>query len=204
MKVSFLGIQGSGKGTQAELLSKEFDVIKVVAGDLLREEKKKESELGKEISKFMDKGELVPVKIIHDLIKEKIKGKEKYVIDGFPRNMEQVEISKDIEFDKVIHILLPDQIVLDRLQGRLTCSKCGAVYHVKYNKPKVEDKCDNCGGELYVREDEKGEVIKQRINAFKKETLPVVEYFREKKILFEINGNRTIKEIYEDIRKLFK
>jgi len=204
MKVLFLGMQGSGKGTQVELLSKEFKVIKIVAGDLLREEKAKETKLGKEIADYIDNGKLVPDEIIYRLIREKINGNEDYIIDSFPRTMKQVRLSKDIKFDKVIYIKIPDEIVLDRLQGRLTCKNCNSVFHLKYNKPKINGRCDNCNNKLYVRNDETKEAISERLECYKKETLPVVEYYKKKGIVSEINGNRKIEEIYKDIRKLFK
>jgi len=204
MKILFLGMQGSGKGTQVELLSREFNIIKVVAGDLLREEKAKETKLGKEIADYIDKGNLVPDEIIYRLIKEKINGNENYIIDSFPRTMEQVKLSKDIKFEKVIYIKIPDEIVLDRLQGRLTCKNCSSVYHLKYNKPKINGRCDNCNSQLYVRDDETKEAISKRLECYKRETLHVVEYYKKKGIINEINGDREIEEIYKDIRKLFK
>lgn len=200
----FIGPQGCGKGTQSELLSEEFNMPVYSTGELLREEKRKGSKLGKKIAKLIDNGILVPADLIYKIIKEKIKNKEDYIIDGFPRNISQVKIAKDIEFDKVFLLNISDKIVLERLSGRETCKNCGSVYHVKLKKSKVKGKCDKCNGELYIRDDDKEEAIKQRLKIYKKETMPVVEYYRKKGVLVEIDASRSIKEIYEDVRKIYK
>ena len=196
-----MGPQGCGKGTQAELLAKRFKLIHVSTGDLLREEKGKGSELGKEIGRLIDKGNHVSDEIIFKLVKEKIKNQENYILDGFPRNMEQVEMSKDLEFDKVIYLTISDKTVLDRLGGRRNCKKCGKVYHIEYKKPKEEGKCDKCKGELYVREDEKKGAVVKRLKLYKEKTEPVIEYYKNKGKVMEVDGERGIEEIHEDIKQ---
>jgi len=163
MKLTFIGPQGCGKGTQAELLSKEFNIPMYSAGELLREEKKKNTTLGKKIASLIDKGNLVPAEIIYKLIKEKIKDKEDYIIDGFPRDMSQVRISEDIKFDKAIYLRISDKVAVERLSGRQNCRNCGSTYHLTFKKPKVSGKCDKCGGELYTREDDTEKAIKKRL-----------------------------------------
>jgi adenylate kinase len=206
MKLTIMGPQGCGKGTQAELLSKEFNIPTFSTGDLLRKEKNKESELGKEIAELIDRGEFVSPELIAEIVKKNIENNESYILDGFPRNLEQVKLAeeKDIKFDKAIYLTISDETVIKRLSGRQTCKNCGSVYHLEFKKPKVEGKCDSCEGELYTREDDTEEAIKRRLEIYKKETEPVIGHYKEKGILAEIDGEREINEIQEDLRKLYK
>ena len=203
MKIALLGPPGAGKGTFAQMLEDEFKVKRFVMGDLLREEVKKKTKLGKEIKNYIDNGVLVPDEIACNIMRRKIKGKKNYILDGFPRTLLQVKSFKE-DLDKVIYITTKNEIAISRLAGRRQCSKCHRVYHIKTNPPKEDGKCDFCKSKLYIRTDETEEAIKQRLENYKKETEPVIEYYKKKKILVEINGNRSIKEVYEDIRKLFK
>jgi len=206
MKIVLMGKTGSGKGTYAQMLEEELKILKISTGDLLREEKKKRTKLGLEIKKYVDKGLLVPDKIIIKLFRKRLsRCKGGFILDGFPRNMSQVESLEQItKIDRVIYITSSDKIVIERLAGRRQCKKCGRVYHIKNILPKVKGKCDICGGKLYIRTDETKEVIKKRLATYKKETKPVIDYYRKKGLLVKINGEGAAKEVFEDIRKLFK
>ena len=203
MIIALLGPPGTGKGTYAQMLQDEFKIKKIVTGDLCRNEKAKGTKLGKEIASYIDKGNLVPSNIIIKLIEKNLEGVNDAVLDGFPRSVEQAELFKG-KLDKVYYINSSDEVAVERLGGRRTCRKCNRIYHIKNNPSKVEGKCDFCNGELYVREDETEEVIKERLREYKKQTAPVIEFYRKKGILAEINGDRFFKEVYKDIRKLYK
>lgn len=201
-----MGKTGSGKGTYAQMLEEELKIPKITQGDLLREEKRKKTKLGLKIQKYIDKGVLVPIEINIKILKKRLsKCKKGFILDGFPRSMEQLrELEKITDIDKVIYITSSDSIIIKRLSGRRTCKKCERIYHIKNNPPKVEGKCDICSSELYIRADETKKAIKKRLEIYKKETKPVVYYYRKKGFFVKINGNRSIKEVFEDIRKLFK
>jgi len=204
MKLTLIGPQGCGKGTQAELINKEFGIPTYSTGELLREEKKKGTSFGKEITAIMDKGELVSDEIITKLVKNSIKEKKDYILDGFPRNLKQVKLAEEnnIIFDKALYLTISDKTVMARLKGRETCRNCGRVYHVKLKKPKVKGKCDFCNGELYIRDDDTETAIKRRLEIYKKETEPIIYYFDKKGILIKIDAEREIKEIFEDVKEV--
>lgn len=203
MIIALLGPPGTGKGTYAQMLQDEFKIKKIVTGDLCRAEKAKETKSGKEIAIYYDKGSLVPPKIVVKLIEKNLENVKDAVLDGFPRSIEQAELFKG-KIDRVFYINSSDKVAVERLGGRRTCRKCNRIYHIKNNPSKVEGKCDFCNGELYVREDETEEAIKERLKEYKKQTAPVIEFYREKGILAEIDGDRFFKEVYRDIRKIYK
>lgn len=206
MKIILMGKAGSGKGTYAQMLEEEFKIPKISMGDLLREEIDKKTNLGLEVQEDINKGILVTVKIIMKILRKRLDQCDKgFILEGFPRNMDQVEeLEKITKIDKVIYITSSDEMILKRLIGRRQCKSCNRVYHIKTNPPKIQGKCDICGSDLYIRDDETKEAIKKRLEAYKKETKPVIDYYRKKGLLVKIDGEGAAKEVFKDIRKLFK
>ena len=184
MRMVLLGPPGSGKGTYASRLNSVLGVPHISTGDMVREEIKAQTELGKTIKRYSDKGELVPDEIIIQLLAERLKkpGAEKgFILDGFPRTPPQAEaLDKIAKLDLVINLNVPDEIIIARLSNRLTCRKCGAIYNRLTLKPKLDEICDLCGGELYQRDDDKPEVIKERLNVYRRNTEPLIEYYKNK------------------------
>lgn len=196
-----LGPPGAGKGTQAEMLERELGLKHLSTGDILREEVRKGTELGKRAEKYMKSGELVPDDLIVEMMEKEISKYDNFVLDGFPRNLKQAEaLDKMCRIDKVILLEVPDEVILERLSLRRSCPKCNRVYHLKYNPPKENEICDYCGVKLYQRDDDKEEVIKKRLEVYRKETEPIAKFYREKGILVKVNGSKSIEEIFSDIK----
>lgn len=190
-------MQGSGKGTQAKLLAKEFGLKHICIGMLLREEEKSGSELGKQIGKSIEKGNFAPDDAVLSILKKNLT--EKFILDGHPRNLEQVKYLEElVKIDKVIHLEISEETGIKRLSGRKQCKKCGFIFGLDLGSGK---ECEKCGGELYTREDDYPEAIKRRIELYKKRTYPIVEYYKKQGILITINGERSREEIFEDIKK---
>ena len=200
-----LGPPGSGKGTQAKLLAPKLGLAHISLGDLLREAVRNGTEIGKLAKSYLDAGKLVPDEVALKVAEEAMEGKEGFVVDGFPRTVEQAKLfdellkSIDVELVKVLYIDLPLNEILKRLTGRRSCKKCGAVYHVVFNPPKIEGACDLCGGELYQRKDDTEDVIKVRFDVYKKETFPLIDYYSKTGKLVKINGSREVKKVFEEI-----
>lgn len=205
-KIIVLGAQASGKGTQAELLSKKLKVPAVSMGNLLRGEKKKGGKLGKKLASYMDKGLLVPHEITIELIKKALKkSKNKIIIDGFPRDMEQVRaFEKFFKPTHVIFIKLPKSESIRRISGRRVCARCGKTYHLIYDPSKKKGVCDKCKGKLAQRADDKPRAIRKRLEIFEKNTMPVISFYRKNYGTIEVNGKQEIKDVHKDIMKNFK
>lgn len=203
MKLMIIGPQGSGKGTQAKLLEKKFNLVHVATGDLLRDAVKEKTELGLKIKDILERGELVPDGIVISLIKEELKDSKNFILDGFPRTLEQAKaLDKITRLDKVIDIIVSDKESIKRISGRRSCPKCGAVFHVITNPPKKENLCDNCGSELIQRDDDKEDVIKKRLKIYHEQTSLLEDFYRNEGILEEINGEQSIEKVFEDIVKV--
>ena len=199
MSYIFLGAPGVGKGTYAQLLSKTYHVPHISTGDLLREEVKKESDVGLKAKKFMDKGDLVPDKIMIEMLRKRFEEddcKKGFFLDGFPRTIRQADALEDItDLKKAIHFKADDSVIIFRITQRITCRGCGEIYHLIEKKPKKEGRCDLCGGELYQREDQKEEIVQKRLDVYRKETAPLIDYYNKKGMLFEITVNEPIAKI---------
>ncbi|MBU2101001.1 adenylate kinase [Candidatus Micrarchaeota archaeon] len=203
MNFVFLGQQGAGKGTFAQHLSEKKGLIQISAGDLLRAEVKAETNLGKKVKEIMNAGELVSDELIAEMIEKRIKEvKEKgFILDGYPRTLKQAELLEGImqklnlKIDAAVNFTIGDATTIERLGGRRTCKNCNKVYHIKYLPPKITGKCDACGGELITRDDDKPEAIKKRLEAYKKQTKPLIDYYKEKGLLKEIDAEPKIEEI---------
>jgi adenylate kinase len=205
MKLIFLGPPGVGKGTQAKMLSKEYGIPQISTGDLLRSEMSKESEIGKKIKNVMGSGDLVSDDIVITLLRKRIKKedcKNGFILDGFPRNINQAEELKKISgIDCVVYFECPDEELVKRISGRRVCSDCGAIFHIHYKKPKKERICDKCNGVLFQRKDDNEETVRSRLKVYKEKTEPLIKYYKKKGKLLVIDANRSIEEIFEDVKK---
>ncbi len=202
MNLIFLGPPGVGKGTIAKEVVKEEGIPQISTGDLLRAAVKEDSELGKKAKEFMDSGKLVPDKLVINLLKERIKAddcKNGFILDGFPRTIPQAEaLEGEVQIDKVLNFKAKDDTVIGRISGRRTCKKCNAIYHIKNIPPKVEGICDKCGGELYQRGDDKEETVKKRLETYKQQTEPLIDFYKAKEILTDIEAEQAIPDIVKD------
>jgi adenylate kinase len=206
----FLGPPGAGKGTQAKLLSQRMGFLHLSTGDLLREAVKNQTPLGKKAKEYMDRGELVPDELIVQLIEETMPKDGNVILDGFPRTVNQALALEEMlrvkgeMISKVLFFDVPDEVIIDRLSGRRVCSKCGAVYHVKYNPPKVEGVCDLCGGTLVQRDDDKEEVVRKRLEVYRKQTQPLIEFYQEKGIIYKLDAGKRVEELFEEVKGLVR
>jgi len=198
MRLILLGPPGGGKGTVAKRLQVEFNIPVISTGIILREAVDKKNKLGIEVGNIMRKGGLVPDHIILEIIKERIKQedcKSGYIFDGFPRNIEQANSLEKLNnelneyVDYVFYFEIPFSEIIQRLSNRRVCKKCSTNYNLSFNPPKKDNTCELCGGELYQREDDKEETIKNRLKVFAKQTIPLKKYYKEKKILKVIDSN---------------
>lgn len=199
MNIILLGSPGVGKGTYAEVLAEKLEIPHISTGDLLREIANEDSELGKQVKEIIDKGDLVSDELVLEILKKRLKKEDcekGFILDGYPRNLKQAEdLKKTVKVDKVINYVAKDKVILERLSGRLTCKNCGAIYHIKNMPPKIKGKCDKCGGELYTREDQTEEAIKERLRIYREQTSPLIEYYQKENLLFEIDANSGIHQI---------
>jgi adenylate kinase len=204
MNIVFLGPPGAGKGTQAKILIERYSIPQISTGDMLREHRAKGTELGKKAQEYMDKGQLVPDEIILGMVKERLSQPDcakGFILDGFPRTVAQAEALDKIlsemgkKLDFALALVVPDDLLVERLTGRRTCKSCGMMFHVKYKPPKVDGKCDACGGELYQRPDDNEETVRNRLKVYHESTAPLIDYYKGKGILKEIDGSKSIDEI---------
>ena len=210
MIVVFLGPPGSGKGTQAKRLSKEMGLLHISTGDLLREAVKNGTPLGKKAKEYMDKGELVPDEVVISLIEEVMPKDGGFILDGFPRTVPQAIALEEMlkkygrDVDKVVLFEISEEVVVDRLSGRLTCSVCGAVYHIRYNPSKQEGICDLCGGKLIQREDDKEEVVRRRFKVYREQTAPLIEFYEKRHKLIRLDATKDVEEVHSRLLEVLK
>ncbi len=199
MNIVILGSPGAGKGTYAKILSDKYNIPRISVGDLFRKAIRDETELGKKIKDYVSRGDLIPDEIVIELVKERLQKddcKNGFFLDGFPRTIAQAEaMEKFKKIDKVLNFVASDRVIMSRLGGRRTCRECGAIYHVKEVPPKVEGVCDRCGGRLYQRSDETPQAIKNRLRVYREKTMPVIDYFRKKGLLADIDANYPFEEV---------
>jgi len=207
MKLLIMGPPGAGKGTQAEALVKELQITHVSTGDMFRAAIKEGTDMGKKAKEYMDKGELVPDSVVVGMVKDRISQPDcakGFLLDGFPRTVAQAEALDEtfkelgIKADGVINIDVPRERLMDRLTGRRICRTCGASYHVIFNKPAVEGKC-NCGGELYQRSDDNEVAVGNRLDIYEAQTQPLIDYYSKQGLLKNINGDQDIKQVLADV-----
>ncbi len=210
MIIILLGAPGAGKGTQSEILEDQLQTVHVSSGDLLRDHRKRGTELGKIAEDYMVKGELVPDNLVIAMITDRIAAPDAdhgVLLDGFPRTLPQASALGDAlslkgkMVNSVVYVKVDNETLLDRLSGRWTCRNCGHVYHEKFAPPKAAGICDECGGELYQRDDDKRETAMKRLEVYFNQTSPIIEYYRERHILCEVNGEQPIELVTNDIMK---
>ena len=197
MKLLFLGPPGAGKGTQAKIIAEKFGLLHIAPGDIFRQEVKEGTELGHLVEGIMARGQLVPDDVTVRIIEKRLnspEAREGFVLDGFPRNLAQAEALRSMledkgeQLDLVIDLLVPEEELLERSRTRRVCSKCGKPYNLKLDPPKVEGKCDVCGGDLATRQDDKEDTVRERFRVYHEETEPLREYYRKFGILVSIDG----------------
>lgn len=208
MNIILMGLPGAGKGTQASEIVKKYPIPHISTGDMFRKAIREETELGKKAKSFMDRGELVPDEVTVGIVKERLSEDDAmkgFLLDGFPRTIDQAEALNDImsdlnrEIEAVINIEVPEEELMNRLTGRRICEKCGTTYHLVFNPPKVEGVCDLDGGKLYQREDDNPETVSNRLKVNIKQSKPILEYYDQKGVLKNIDGAKDIDDVTSDV-----
>jgi len=207
MNILFLGAPGVGKGTYTSRIKEKYGLLHISTGDIFRENIKGNTSLGQEAKKFMDAGKLVPDETTINMVKDRLAKpdtKKGYILDGFPRTIPQAEaLGKFTKVDLVVNFTAKEPVIIQRLSGRRICRKCQAIFHVKNIPTKVEGICDKCGGEVYQRDDDKPEAIKQRLKVYQEQTSPLIEYYKKKGMIKEIEANsEDIESIVKDVVKV--
>ena len=208
MKIIMLGAPGAGKGTQAKKIAEKYSIPHISTGDIFRANIKNNTELGKKAKTYMDKGELVPDELVVDLIMDRFKDADcanGYVLDGFPRTIPQAEVLDKAltelgdKIDYAINVDVPDENIIKRMSGRRACVTCGATYHIVHIPPKKEGVCDTCGSELILRDDDKPETVKNRLDVYHKQTQPLIDFYTEKGVLRSVDGTVDMKDVFAAI-----
>lgn len=208
MRIVLLGAPGAGKGTQAKMLIEKYRIPQISTGDILRKAVADGTPLGKEAKAIMERGELVPDKIVLGLVEERLKQddcKNGFILDGFPRNTAQAEAldkllnDLNMPLDSALSVDVPKEDLMKRLTGRRTCKNCQQMYNIYYSPPKKEGVCDKCGGELFQRDDDKEETIKKRLDVYEAQTAPLIDYYKKKGILKTVEGVGSIDEIFKKV-----
>lgn len=201
LNLILLGGPGAGKGTQASRIVDSMDLVHLSTGDILREEVSEGTELGRQAKEYMDRGDLVPDELIIDMVSNKLDQDSGYLFDGFPRTISQAEELEDVlEIDKVIYINISKEEAVRRLSARRVCSECGEIYNLLFDKPSEPGVCDKCNGELYQRSDDRPEVIRNRFETFLEQSAPLIDFYRDRGTLVEVDGEREPGEIFEEVR----
>jgi adenylate kinase len=213
MYIIMLGAPGAGKGTQADILSKEMDLPHIASGDLFRQALEERTEVGLLAKNYMNKGELVPDEITIKMILESINQPDcasGCLLDGFPRTLRQAKVldkalgEQGRSVDKAIYIEVPNEELVKRLSGRWLCRTCQTPYHIINSPPKTPGKCDKCGGELYQRTDDREETVKDRLNVFFAQTVPILDYYKKQGKLIKVNGNLGLQGVAKEIISALK
>jgi adenylate kinase len=208
LKIVLLGAPGVGKGTQAKLISESFNIPHISTGDIFRSNISQGTPLGIKANEFMKKGMLVPDELTISIVKDRLNNedcKNGFLLDGFPRNLFQAKELDSIlaesnqYLDKVVLIDVAKDLIIERMAGRRFCTKCGSSYHVKFNPSKLGDKCESCGENLIQRQDDKEDIVLDRLNVYNKSTKPLVDYYSSKGLLYKVQGSKEINEVFESI-----
>ena len=208
MKIIMLGAPGAGKGTQAKMIAEKYQIPHISTGDIFRANIKNGTELGKEAKSYMDKGQLVPDELTVKILLDRVANADcanGYVLDGFPRTIPQAEVLEkalDAAGDKIdyaINVDVPDENIIKRMGGRRACLKCGATFHMEHVPPRKEGICDVCGDTLVLRDDDKPETVKNRLEVYHKQTQPLIDFYSEKGILKVVDGTVDMKNVFASI-----
>jgi adenylate kinase len=202
--VLLLGAPGAGKGTQASRIVDDYGVDHITTGDALRANKDMETEYGTP-REYMEAGELVPDPVVNEIVTAALEDADGYVLDGYPRNLDQAEFLEEAtELDAILYFAVDDEELVRRLTGRRVCEECGANYHVDFDPPEEAGVCDECGGQLIQREDDTEETARERLRVFEENTAPVVEHYRDHQGFAEIDGEQTPDEVWDDVRDVIE
>ncbi len=208
MKIVLFGPPGSGKGTYASRISPIYKIPHISTGDIFRAHLAQKTELGKKIEDVMKSGNLVPDDLTMDVVRDRLVQpdcKNGFILDGFPRTIPQAELFDKMEkLDVVVNLVVPDEVIIKRLSARLSCKECKTIYNTLTLKPKVEGRCDKCGGELFLREDDKPEQIRNRLEVYRKQTMPLIEYYRKQGISHDVTCDRIDIPPEEIVAKILK
>ena len=214
MNIILLAPPAAGKGTQSEKLEKEYNLNHISTGDLLRNASKEENDFGKNLKSIMESGKLVTDDIVLEVLNRYLDTTDNMnlLLDGFPRNiyqankLDEILASKDNKVDYVFLLDVPKETLADRITGRRLCKSCGRVYNVNIDslKPKNENVCDNCGNELFQRSDDNRETFETRYNEYLEQTSPLIDYYKNKNVLYEIDSTRTVEEIFNQIKEIIE
>lgn len=208
MRIIMLGAPGAGKGTQAKKIAAKYSIPHISTGDIFRANIKNGTELGKKAKTYMDQGLLVPDELTCDLVVDRIQQPDcerGYVLDGFPRTIPQAECLDEAlsklgsKIDYAVDVDVPDENIVQRMSGRRACVKCGATYHIEYAAPKTEGICDICGESLVLRDDDKPETVKKRLNVYHEQTQPLIDYYTNQKVLVSVDGTKNLDEVFQAI-----
>lgn len=211
MKIIMLGAPGAGKGTQAKKIAEKYNIPHISTGDIFRANIKNGTELGKKAKTYMDQGLLVPDELVVDLVVDRVNQDDcenGYVLDGFPRTIPQAEaLDKALaemgqKMDYAIDVEVPDENIINRMSGRRACLSCGATYHIVYNPSKEEGICDSCGQKLVLRDDDKPETVKKRLEVYHQQTKPLIDYYRKAGVLAEVDGTVDMEAVFQAIVKI--
>lgn len=213
MNIILMGPPGAGKGTQASLIKANYPIPHISTGDMFREAVSNGTELGKEAQRYMESGQLVPDEVTIGIVRERLaqddcaKG---FLLDGFPRTVKQAEALDQVlaqmgkRVEAAIDISVPDDILVERVSGRISCKDCKTVYHLTFNPPAKAGVCDKCGGELIQRSDDRGDTVKKRLQVYAEQTNPLIDYYQKQGNLYSIDGNRASSEVFADIEKVME
>jgi len=210
LRLLFFGPPGAGKGTQAKKAAQEFNLAHVSTGDILRDAVNKGTELGKKAKSIMDRGELVSDDIMNGLVKEKLEELDSFILDGYPRTLDQAEFldhtTKELkkEIDAAVLIDVSEEEIVKRISNRRVCPNCGKVYNLITLKPKEDEKCDVCGTKIIQRDDDKEEVVRERYKVYKKNTEPVIEYYRKNNKIVTINGAQNVEDVTKELFNILR
>ena len=208
MRIIMLGAPGAGKGTQAKKIAAKYGIPHISTGDIFRANIKEGTELGKKAKTYMDQGLLVPDELVVDLVVDRLQQEDAqkgYVLDGFPRTIPQAEsldaALKNVgsKIDYAIDVDVPDENIINRMSGRRACVKCGATYHGVYAPTKVEGVCDACGDKLILRDDDKPETVKKRLNVYHEQTQPLIDYYTNAQVLKRVDGTQDMEDVFKAI-----
>jgi adenylate kinase len=210
LRLLFFGPPGAGKGTQAKKVAQEFQIVHISTGDILRDAVSKGTELGKMAKAIMDRGELVSDEIMNSLVKERLEELDSFILDGYPRTLDQAKFldqaTKELqkEIDAAVLIDVSEEEIVKRISNRRVCPNCGKVYNLITLQPKEDEKCDVCGTKLIQRDDDKEEVVRERYKVYKKNTEPVIEYYRKNNKIITIDGAQNVEDVTKELFNILR
>lgn len=213
MNIVLMGPPGAGKGTQADFIKQQYPIPHISTGDMFRDAVSRGTELGKEAKKYMDAGKLVPDEVTIGIVEERLAEsdcKDGFLLDGFPRTTNQAEALDQAlsavgrKIQAAINIAVPNDILIERMSGRISCQECKTVYNLKTNPPAQTGICDKCGGQLVQRSDDQGETVAKRLEVYLEQTNPLLDYYQKQDVLYEVDGDRDSKAVFTEIKSLLE